>query len=340
MTFSQTFLLVFFITVTSHPSFVTSEQTCVTPTIPCDWPNCPQGDPGWKYTKVKVTAVDRGELEDTIILDWAHTVLYPNLITGIFVGSTYYPRPQNPLNHTTKEPLCHRRVYGIKLAYNVRDDQGINLCYSTDIEIKSHPKEYMLVDKEVSMKKVELSEDTYRVDWLNDMFHPPRYQKCLTGGYWSVRSGGSYDGGLMEPSQRVYLIKIPFCNQIVLDYRFHISKGNTPTVTKTQMADCDKTQEELDSWASKNTLVIGIFTLGFIALLAIGLCGGYLIWIKTKDTCHGRLRGGVVHSGPSGFQTQPVPPANVYVYRPETDNLQSGPYIPCSQADSHISPSK
>jgi len=280
MTFSQTFLLVFFITVTSHPSFVTSEQTCVTPTIPCDWPNCPQGDPGWKYTKVKVTAVDRGELEDTIILDWAHTVLYPNLITGIFVGSTYYPRPQNPLNHTTKEPLCHRRVYGIKLAYNVRDDQGINLCYSTDIEIKSHPKEYMLVDKEVSMKKVELSEDTYRVDWLKDMFHPPRYQKCLTGGYWSVDSGGSYDGGLMEPSQRVYLIKIPFCSQVGLDYKFHIHKGNTPTVTYTLRADCDKTQEELDSLKTDSEwngtgLSSGIYVIIIFGVLATGVAAGF-----------------------------------------------------------------
>jgi len=279
MTVSQTFLLVSFVIVMSNPSFVTSEQTCVTPTNPCDWPNCPQGDPGWRHEKVDVT-IDRGELEDTIILDWAHTVLYPNLITGIFVGSTYYPRPQNPLNHTTKEPLCHRRVYGIKLAYNVRDDQGINLCYSTDIEIKSHPKEYMLVDKEVSMKKVELSEDTYRVDWLNDMFHPPRYQKCLTGGYWSVRSDGSYDGGLMEPSQRVYLIKIPFCSQVGLDYKFHIHKGNTPTVTYTLRADCDKTQEELDSLKTDSEwngtgLSSGIYVIIIFGVLATGVAAGF-----------------------------------------------------------------
>jgi len=222
--------------VTSHPSFVTSEQTCVTPTVPCDWPNCPQGDPGWRHEKVDVT-IDRGELEDTIILEWAHTVLYPNLITGIFVDSTYYRRPQSPLKIRKEGPVCTRKRFDIKLAYNVRDSRGIDLCYSTKVEIDPHPNEYMLVDKEVPMTKVKLSEDTYRVQWLNDMFHPQRYEKCLTSG-----SDGQ---NFMEPSQRVYFTKIPFCSQVELDYKFF--RRSRHKVTKILKADCNRTQEELDS---------------------------------------------------------------------------------------------
>jgi len=313
----------------------------VTPTNPCDWPNCPQGDPGWKYKKVKVTAVDRGELEDTIILDWAHTVLYPNLITGIFVGQTYYPQPQNPLNHTEKEPLCHKTGYRIKLAYNVKNDQGINLCYSTDLYIESHPKEYMVEDKEVPVKKVELSEDTYRVEWLKDMFHPQRYKQCLTGG----DDGQQY----LEPSQKIFLTKIPFCSQICLNYRFLIHKGNAPVVTKILKADCDKIQEEMDCFGNIKTESngtggsTGIFYVIFVILfLAMGVAAGF----KFMNQHYGQewrswvTRGGAAQvGGPPRFQTEPVPPANVYTYRPGPDNLQSGPYIPCSQADSSIPPS-
>jgi len=270
MAVSQTFLLVFSITVTSHLSFVTSEQTCVTPTNPCDWPDCPQGDPGWRHKKVDVT-IDRGELEDTIILDWANTVLYPNLITGIFVDKTYYRQPQNPLKITTKGPLCKWEWYDIKLAYNVRDDRGTDLCYSTKIEIDSHPNEYMLVDKEVPMKKVELSEDTYRVEWLKDMFHPQRYESCASG----------WDGqNFMNLPKRVYYTKIPFCSQVELDYKFFQRRRHT--VTKILKADCNKTQEELDS--SRRTGwdgtvgSIGIYVFIIISVLITGgVAAGFMI---------------------------------------------------------------
>jgi len=331
MTVSQTFLLVSFVIVMSNPSFVTSEQTCVTPTNPCDWPNCPQGDPGWRHEKVDVT-IDRGELEDTIILDWAHTVLYPNLITGIFVDSTYYRRPQSPLKITKEGPVCTRKWFDIKLAYNVKDNRGIDLCYSTDIEIDPHPNEYMLVDKEVPMKKVKLSEDTYRVDWLKDMFQPRRYVNCLS-------SGQMMDEPFMEPSQSIYFTRIPYCSQTELDYKFY--KGSRKLVTKILKADCNRTQEELAGMSGTGShrwdgmLVAICILVIMITVLVSVVFAGFKIWNHYR-CC--QIRDGVVRwRGPSRFNTQPVPPANVYIYHPRPDNLQSGPYIPCSQADSYMS---
>jgi len=232
--------------------------------------------------------IDRGELEDTIILDWAHTVLYPNLITGIFVDSTYYRRPQSPLKITKEGPVCTREWFDIKLAYNVRDSRGIDLCYSTDVEIDPHPNEYMLVDKEVPIKKVELSEDTYRVEWLKDMFQPRRYVNCVTSG--QMMGGESF----MEPSQSVYFTKIPYCSQTELDYKFF--RNSRHKVTKILKADCNRTQEELDSLAGMSGtgshrwdgILDAIYILLIIITVLVSVAAaGYKIWNHYR--CQSRL---------------------------------------------------
>jgi len=272
MTVSETSLLVFSITV-SLPSFVTSEQTCVTPSIPCDWPNCPQGDPGWRHEDVKVT-INRGEVEDSLTLDWANTVLYPNLVTGIFVDSTYYPRPQNPLKFTVNGPICNRDSFHIRLTYNVRDDRGIDLCYETGAEFDPYLNETFVLDKEVTMKKVELSEDTYRVEWLEGMFRPRRYEKCVVNGY---------DGQqFMDPSQRVYFTKIPFCSQTELEYSFYKrSTNNRYKMTKVLRADCDKPLAERDNGGGMGSgMGVGMGTIGIIVLGAV--IGGVLYAVRQK----------------------------------------------------------
>jgi len=279
-TVSETLLLLVSITVSILPAFVTSEQTCVTPRTPCDWPNCPRGDPGWRHEDVKFT-INRGDVEDSLMLDWANTVLYPNLVKGIFVGSKYYGRPQNPLKHIVKGPICQRDRLDIKLAYNVRDDRGIDLCYKSEITIDPHPSEYFAQDKEVPMKKVELSEDTYRVEWLEGMFIPRRYESCVTSGF---------DGQqFMVPEERVYFTKIPFCGKTKLDYKFF--RNSRHMITKILWAECDRPQPERETvdvgggMGSSGTGVDGtVRNIGIlvIVLTVFGALVGGGLYVKQK----------------------------------------------------------
>lgn len=214
--------------------------------------------------------INRGEDEDTILLDWTNTVLHPNFVTGIFVRKgreyTHYPHPSNPIKFTIRGPSCNGINYSIKVAYNVTDHQGRNLCYATEAKIPNpDPKEFM-TDMDVPVEKEELSENTYRVERLpKDLFKPKRYEDCLTYGPWQAAGN------------KFYFVEIPFCSQIEVNYRFDqvMTRKN---VKKTLYADCDhvRTTEASTDSASGSGWFIGF--MYFFAALAVVVSSGLYVW--------------------------------------------------------------
>lgn len=216
----------------------------------------------------------RGEEEDTILLDWATTVLHPNLVTGIFIGRTYYPHPSSPIQITIAEPVCTVISYTIKLVYNGQDSQGRSLCYPTKAEIPDpYPKEFFKMDQEVSMEKAELSPNTYRVEWLKDMFHPPRYEACL--------SSGQYGGEIMRKDTKMYFIEIPFCSSVELDYKFF--HGLRRTATKTLKADCD---HDIDDSEGGGGIGVGSMIPILVCVSVLASAVGYVV--KRRQLLQGR----------------------------------------------------
>lgn len=209
----------------------------------------------------------RGEYNDTITLDWAPTVLHPNFITGIHVGSTYYPHPQSPLKITKTEPICKKISFQVKLAYGVTDGQGGNLCYSKMVEIPvGEPEEFFAMDREVSYERVQLSPNTYRVDWLKNMFRLPRYLECLYT---------AWDGNnLYWPKTKIFFVEMANCTETQLEYKF-FKRFQRRSVFKTLKADCDETQSSTNGGGGY--VVGGLLVFGVIAGI---LGGGVYVWRK------------------------------------------------------------